>query len=486
MRKWQDLAAPDDPGSWYAVDGFQPTNRGTYETCDLATGTTYTATGIGAVTYAFFGSVPNPNSVNAEYVVASANKIFRYDSSAAAGFEFTDKTGAITVGLRTQMAQYGLITIAVMGSPRAALSGNDTVYASLGNNFAALTDAPKGDCICVQSNAVIIANTDVSNESWEASDVGDYTNWTSGEWFSGRIYDPPGPIKAAVSFGDAVYFFKANSIHRARYVGGSVKWETEKLFEGIGCSLTNQAVAGSTGILFVNQKVGFGGVQDAGHAINDFYFFDGVNYPTLVNPITSVASSNYANSNVGGLGAICYNRNKNVFVVADTGATDTALYFFSPDAMAWGKSTVSYGASPGLVIPQETDGGFTYGLPIGFIKSAANTIKRYAVAPTSAPVSYIQTSMMGAIDTKTTFNRVIPRTWRRVDRGTDSVALSVDLFRELHDTSAATTISVTEATNRKRFDFQGTDNFARFKLTYTDIDAEIEDVVVKGRPAGTD
>lgn len=55
MRKWQDLAAPDDPNSWYSVTNMWPTLRGTYETADLSTGEAINgpAATIGAVLYAF-------------------------------------------------------------------------------------------------------------------------------------------------------------------------------------------------------------------------------------------------------------------------------------------------------------------------------------------------------------------------------------------------------------------------------------------------
>ena len=473
MRKWQDLAPPDDPGSWYDIDGMCPTPRGSYQSFPIvSSGTSYTATSVGTVTYAFYGQVPNPNTVNAEYVI-DGSKIWRYDVSST-GTEMSDKTGGVTVGVRQKMAQYGTVTVCVMGSPRGALSGNATVYAVLGNNFAALTNAPMGDCVCVESNAVIIANTDTANDAWEASDVGDYTNWTSGEWASGRVYQPPGPIKAAVPLNGAVYLFKSNSIHRMRYVGGSVKWSVEKVFEGIGCGLTNAACAGLGGILFLGES----GISATGTPANNFYWFDGVSAPVLVNPYTSVGTTSFANAS--GV-KIQFNRYRNLFTICEAG---NKIYTYLPEANAWGKSTVSYASG---VILLDGDSRSQSMLVPGWIKSAANTLVFYNPSVTiGAGARYIQTSLMGAVDSKTQFSRLIPLLRRRVDLGTDSASLTADFYRERHDTTAASSLTVAEASSRKRFDFNQSDNFARFKVTYTDLDIEIDDVLVKTRPAGTD
>ena len=160
MKKWQNLSAPDDPDSWYDVDGVWPTNRGSYELADsLNSGAEYTGTSAGAVTYAFRSKGVVSTVEHPEYIIDSA-RIWQYDVAGTP--VLTDVTGAITVGARPQMAQYGSITICVMGSelgayPGATLPGRATVYTtSPGTNFAALAGAPEGQSVCIQSNAVMI------------------------------------------------------------------------------------------------------------------------------------------------------------------------------------------------------------------------------------------------------------------------------------------------------------------------------------------
>lgn len=470
MRKWKNLAAPDDPSAWYDLDGFVPTDRGTYEVADIGqTGTAYTATGVGTVAYAFYGAVPNPNTVNSEYVVDSA-KIWRYDVSSL-GTEMSDKTGTAGV-LRPRMAKYGVATVCVMGSPRGSLTGAATVHAStVGGNFSALTGAPQGDCICVSNNAVIIANTDTANDEWAASDVGDYTNWTSGEAARARIYAPAGPITAAVEFNGAVYLFKETSIHRLRYVGGAEKYIVEKLYEGVGCSFYNLAIAGKDGILFLG-----GGVNKTGSIVNSFYWFDGVNPPVLTNPETDIGDGNLVTT-----GVMLYNRYQDLFTVYVDG---DEMYFYNPAFQAWGRSTVSM---PAGVIAMQGDARAADHLPRGWKKTNTNEITFYNLTGTRGTgARYIQTSKVGKVDAKTLFSRVTPLLRRRVDLGTDSAALEVTTFLERHDTTAATTTSVTESTTRKRFDFHKSDNFARFKVTFTDLDVEVDDFLIAAKPAGTD
>jgi hypothetical protein len=73
-----------------------------------------------------------------------------------------------------------------------------------------------------------------------------------------------------------------------------------------------------------------------------------------------------------------------------------------------------------------------------------------------------------------------------VSAGTPVLALSVARFRELHDTSAQNTDSVTESTVRNRFDLNLTDNFARFKMSFTDLDIEADDLALDAVDAGKD
>lgn len=473
MRKWQNLAPPDDPGSWYDVDGMWPTNRGTYETADfIGAGTAITATGAGEIAHAWCG---RGTTANNELLIDNGGKIWKYTPEDPIDPSLTDVTGTAVVGHCYQFAQFGNVTIGVMGSNETAdgvaLGGQATVKAtSPGAAFSALAGAPKGQSICVQANAVLIFNTDTANDGWATSDVGDYTNWATGEAASGRIYMPAGPIRAGVSFGTDVFAFKEYSIHRMRYVGGVVKWIVEKVWDGVGCAVRNGAIAGSTGILFQGKSR-----TDTGSPTTPYYWFDGVNPPRLVNPFTEV-----------GVGPMIYYPQKNIFSVWES----NAVYWYAPESGMWGRSSSPMTSPPTTTAPvlgeysgrASNDRGLTtacYG------KSAANTIKRFAGSGTTAAV-YLETTKIGEPDKKLQLSRCIPLLRRRVDLGTDSVTATLTLFREREDTTAQTTrAGIAESTDRKRFDFRGgtsADNFARIKVIWTALDVEVDDFLIDGNP----
>lgn len=476
MRKWQNLAPPDDPNSWYDVDGFWPTNRGSYETADFLASTSYTGTGTDYPMYAWSAKTVSTATGDPHYVVDHGgveNTGFIWSVS---GATLTNVTGTVVWSSlrRVQFAQYGSVTIGVLGSPRVSQSAGGTCYTTGPSvAFAALAGAPSGDSICVQSNAVVILNTGTANDGWAASDVGDYTNWTTGESASGRIYDPPGPIMAGVAYSDHVVVFKTDSIHRLRYVGGVVKWLTEKVWSGAGCGATNRACAGATGILYAGVSA-----ADTGSPTVPYYWFDGANPPIMVNPFTEINAT----------GPIVYNELKNIFSVWNT--TTGAVYYFDPVTRMWGKSASPFNTttSPVPVPVEGTNYSLAQNTTRSWGKSATDTLKYFATGNNTG-ASYLQSTMQGRSDRKTTFTRVTPQLRRRVDQGSGVAALSALFYREREDTAATTTLAIAESTQRKRFDITGagsTDNFARFKITYTNFDIEADDILVGATDAGTD
>jgi hypothetical protein len=98
---------------------------------------------------------------------------------------------------------------------------------------------------------------------------------------------------------------------------------------------------------------------------------------------------------------------------------------------------------------------------------------------------YVTTSKMGRSDGKTFYSRLTPQLRRKTDgTGTPTSSLSIPMYRERHDTTAQRTGTGTLDANRYRFDFTLADNFAQFKLTFRDMDVEIDDVLVTGGQAG--
>jgi hypothetical protein len=471
MKKWQDLDI--DGNSYYDVDHVWPTNRQSYETSDFATSTDYTGTAAGAVSYAWAGGVINTNAINPEYVV-TATKIWQYDPTSV-GTVMTDRTGGVSVGSRAQMASFGNATICVMGSPLGALPGVATAYAaSSTSNFAALAGAPQGHTVVVSQNAAWIFNTDTGSSDFEMSDVGDYTNWSTGEWFAGTVHDGAGPINGAVEFGGAVYSSKMDNIARHRYVGGVQKVDTQVVWSGAGCGSRNAMCAGATGILFAGYRK-----SDPGSPTIPFYWFDGVNPPVLTNPATTIGNSSST-------WTIVYDQHRDMFTAWDS--TGLAAYYFSPKMMAWGRATAPYGASPGGV--KVVDGQGIYGrrtpsaTPPGWVTPSTDVLRRFSPTTTGAGTCYVETAKYGLQSAKLNFNRCTPKLRRLVDVGTQSEAVTASCFRELHDTSAASTPTYTKASGRHRWDGQASDNFIRFKYSATDYDVEIEDLSPEAIPAG--
>src|SRR6185312_13308149 len=83
MRKWQDLAAPDDPDSWNDVRGVWPSRRGTYESADISSGSAAGNGGtVSAIEYAF--AYGTSNGVVQDYVVIGGGascQVFSWDGA---------------------------------------------------------------------------------------------------------------------------------------------------------------------------------------------------------------------------------------------------------------------------------------------------------------------------------------------------------------------------------------------------------------------
>jgi hypothetical protein len=468
MKKWQNLAPPDDPGSWYDVDGVWPTNAGSYETCDFLSGTEYTATGTGGVAYAWTGQTL---SSTREIVQAQAT-IWEYSAGT-----LTDRTGGVTFGTLMLVA-YGDVLIGATGT------SNSTIK-STGGNFSALAGAPNALVVCVQSNAVLLFNTNTAANGWAASDVGDYTNWSTGEYASGILYQTPGAITAAVAFGNDVIVFKANAIYRMRYVGGVVKWTVELLVNGIGCSEASAVCVGRNGILFHYQSET--STQKTVNPIAHFYWFDGVSYPKPVNPLTVLPP--------GGQFFITYSPRDDLFTVtnAKNSSPWNQTYFYCPTVDAWGKNTTPItNAQTAFTVPIVGDFAARpvaerSPQPVMWGKESANKLKRYSHGTPIGEIAsacFAETTKIGTADAKSKYLRATPKLRRQVDLGADSSSCSVSYFRELHDTTASSTQTAAEDSKRHRFDFNAVDNFARVKVTYTARDVEFDDIAVKGVSSG--
>lgn len=486
MRKWQDLAAPDDPNSWADVNGMWPTMRETYETADISAPE---ALKIGAgvvqvVRYAFAYGVSG--GAEQEYVAgeaAGSPAIYSWNGSS-----FTSRfSGGSAYPV---MARFGAATLAagIGTAPNYALHA----AADFTSNFSSVAGSPAYTLLAVQSNAVLMFNAGdtAAVGSWAVSDVGGYTTWSGGESASGTVYAPQGGFTSAIAYGNDVYAFKQNSIHRFTYVGGTVKWQVQTAWVGNGVPYSTSgngkpyadwAIATRHGIVFYG---GNGAV----------FLFDGSSSPKRLNPLTTIPVETI-------MGVFTYDPSNDMVCIAPSrGSSATGLnvsgasslyYYYSFPFDAWGNGVGNAGELP--TNAQSTSSGVLRGdwlnrldttspKPVHWVFKDPLTDDAVRNAPTAGTTGYLQSTKYGRSDGKTTFSRLIPLLRRRTDLGSDSAALSFETFIEREDTSAAATSAITESTYRKQFDLGPTShNYGRFKVTWTNIDAEVDDFLLKSQ-----
>ena len=492
MRKWRNLTPPDDPGAWNDVSGMWPTPLGSYEVADFYDGgTNKTATGALNVQSAWAFKTLSGQRCYVVTPTSTTGKIWEYASGS-----FTDRTGAISINAADagHMCQYGDVSIVARGVGASLAS-------STGGNFASVAGSPSAVIAVTQSNAVVGFNTSVSADGWAASDVGDYTNWTTGESASGRILENNGPVTAAVPFGNDIIVFKSDSIFRMTYVGGTVKWQVQKIWQGVGChnpsTVTRCLASDCAGNIVFMGQARVGGT-DQTPAI---YLFDGASPPRQVNLDLQLQIS--STKPLAEPYPIYDARSRRIYLITSSasGSTSVCPYYYSQDADSWGLgrdiySSVgnnAFAAVRGDAVAVENIFGTAAASPCRpiFAFASTNNLTLYMpVQPggSTASSGYVTTSKLGRVDAKTLFSRLTPLLRRRVNGsgGTPACSLVVTFYRELHDTTASSTLNVTESTLRKRFDFTGSDNFAVFKVTFADMDAEIDDVLALMKPAGVE
>jgi hypothetical protein len=403
----------------------------------------------------------------------------------------------MAIGTKPKMCQYGNITICAMG----AAAGTPTIYSTSGGAFADLTDAPHGEIVLTHKNVVLIFNyydgANTYNDGWWASDVGDYTVWTPSatvEAANGRFLATPGPVVGACVLGDHVYAFKADSIYRGTYIGYPFFWQWDLVHKGVGMNANAKNAIVSCGDVIAFEAEGF--ASDNGSA--KIYLFDGVSAPFCINEELYLDEAAYRFYYDGEEGTIYI---VNPSVVA---AEQHFCYAYNKKSRLWGLSSKLYGvADTSAPITVEGDssaisshflgGNNQARSPVCWVFASEGNFKLQtsvtAASASAAMAPYVTSHRYGVMDKKTLWDRVIPLLRDRANisgLANPALSLTVKTYTERHDTTAASTTSVTEDTVRDRFYFAKTDTYAEFKLTFTNIDAEIDDILVREKPAGTD
>lgn len=496
MRKWQDLAAPDDPGSWYGIGNMWPTGRGSYATADGSAGTNY-------------GSSVVSNNVSYAYFLRKNNEfVFLHEGGSAAvrfwnGTTWTLLTvagGAPAAGVRGGVCLTGVNSTDVVLAPGSTLKLHLSVN---GGNFTEIAGSPTGkNIVFVQSSCVIAMAT--NSNVVHTSDVGDFTNWVTGEAHNRTLYNFPQLPTAGLSFGAHAYIYKPASIERMTYVGGDEKWIVETAWTGMGIPneptgtiawpTQDWVVATSRGMAF------YGGN-------GRIYLFDGTSPPVCLNPLTTIPVERT-------LPVFSYDPRTDRLCLAPSfgsdedgqsnpgGVTiDSRYYYYNFETGMWGDgfgSADEIGASAASVSGplRGTNWQVAYGStkpPFWYAEAGVSGfVRRCAFDSSSDPNDcYLETTKVGESSRKTDFTRLIPQLRSLADdwSGGSLDPLVFSLFREREDTTAVETRSVNPSSERQRFDLRDgvfTDNFARFKVTWRVLRVDVDDFVVVSTPGAED
>lgn len=460
-----------------------PTDRGTYRTPVTFTSLSTTLPGTPGTTLSAWCGLTF-TGVGVGYI-GTTTKLYTFTT----GGTFTDKSkggGYTNTATGWSFCQFGNIALAANAVDATQFRDSTGVGA-----FADLAAAPIAKILLTQSNAVLAFNLSTGGADWKVSDVGDYTNWTTGEAASGTIYQRQGPINAAVAFKDDVIVFKSNSVYRMTYVGGLVKWAISLLADGIGCNSEADAIVCGDRIIFT-------GTMGA-------YSFDGANFQDLMQGWNN-------NKTLGGATESIYWPKTNTvwFVARGTGAV--AAYNVS--AGNWGTfgiyrngggaTTTTYAVVRGepaarlavLGSVYEFDTGANAVTLVDLAGSATSSLfSGGAQWSTSGVNATVQTHLYG-VDTGTTaFTRLTPV---MMLEGGPSVGLgpvsptdagmtaTITPYDGPDGSGQGTTKNLISSTARNRFDFAVTARYAIFTVSCSNSYFEIDDVTVASKPAGTD
>lgn len=431
-------------------------------------------------------------------LVGTSTKLWVNSQALANAMIFTDRSKASFAGGCTSATMFGNIMIVACGTGGDVLQSRDAAGSSA---FADIAAAPKAKYVVTQSNAVLAFNTDIGGNCFAASDVGDYTNWTTGEAVADtQIRHRPGDFTGAVAFRDYVLAFKEGSIYRVRYVGGAVKWAIELLVDGFGCR-------DGAAILSTGERVYFW--DNSGPMVYDGSFRsilpDGGVDPSLgTSDLIPGASPPTGAIQIPPDRLIVWEKSSGVYLV------------YNETFDAWGKFTAYKSDGTALSshsLLQTRDGTNGTGSTITrggmLVLSLADAIYQSSltIAPTGISSS-LKTPPIGDEIFLTNWTRAIPKLLNPAgvpQADTTSTLASTDMKLNVRhsknpfyfgenvtysDQGSGVTAygsnPVTSSNDQIRFDFNVSDRWADFEVYATAKFFEIEDLIIIGAKGGTD
>ena len=504
MRKWKPYTNTRDDSAWFDLANMVPTSYGTYRPgCLYATSGTAAAGPAtpGTTLEAWCGA--DASGVAALYV-GTTTKLYKCTTFSSGSFSDYSRTVggayAATSSYRWSFASFGNVII-------ACNYVDATQYLASGAaSFENLTGSPpKAQIAVVQSNAVVLFAYDdgtAYGDGWWASDVGDHTTWTpaaTNDAANGRILSRPGKIYAAAAFGGEIIAFKATSIHRLRYVGAPTYWEVDLVVDGWGVE-SQDSIAVCGNFIVCN------------HARLGPFVFNGQGVVPLGDGMDQYASTPAVTAGGGAANhSNYYPSSGHVVFYSNSGVGNAMVYNVKSDA--WGKTAGFYDTSANLLsgfvhvggTPQarySAMGATQFNAGDSTNSNFGNAIVNLSANPcirvdkqrqgASYVTTWISTGYIGDEDGMTNFSRVTPMLTNAGNNVYTNASMTCEVFTytvptnySIISASQTPVATVNSSGDLRRFDFNYTARFARFRLAILG-DTEIMDVKVKMKSAGTD
>lgn len=218
------------PGAVSGMNGFAPTNKGSYATVGSGyfIGTSGSISGADVLHAQMFRQTGG----TVRMLVFRKQNIDEYSSSATRTNQGSGYSASTT---DWSVAAYGNAIIAVnyYDAPQVSTS---TTFGNLAGS------PPKARLVAVNAEFVMLADyddgVDVCPDGWACSGIGNYQTWAANaatQAARNRILSEPGPIRALVAFKEGFVFFKDNSMFQADYIGPPFVWSIKRISNRVGC-----------------------------------------------------------------------------------------------------------------------------------------------------------------------------------------------------------------------------------------------------------
>lgn len=407
---------PDTPEVWQTCDGFHPDQNGVYR-IGWVRGALTTITANSPV---ICGRFVYDASGTEELITATSGAVTGSFAAQVFGAT-TDRSGASTPRPKQSNGITAYGNIVLISTAASAKIASRTIGA--GANFADLGASVGADILLTNPQNIVIAlKTNAGGDAWATSDVGNYTNWTTGEAASGNLRQTPGIITTGCVLGNDVIAFKRRGVYRGTYVGGVVKWQWQLINAELGAWGPECAITANDSVYFIGD--------------NGAFRFDGAQFQRIDDGISktlrafcaSHGASTYGHTNTKLVydapnGNVTFHAQGNITALSAGGRLGYSVgdfYSYNVFSGLWGyqsqSADTSFSAS-GIIDGKQTEVAWLTGVPepLSAITFQSLSDSKYGSLDTviSASVTTYQpkigTGKIGQRTRHTKITRVIPR-----------------------------------------------------------------------------